>query len=338
MKNFVLVFSAVLLMTGCRREPDEVTFIVVNGRPITASLVKESVLVRHRIAELSGSPIPADKFVDWANGLAMKMVGLLANSELLDQQVAKSGISVTPADVEKALAFYNQSTGQKAKSPEELAPLFGDLAPAFRRQFESSARAAAYDRLYWSFKVTDSLVDGYLADISNAWCRAQGVDADARRKAKVAYTRLRSGEPWEVVAAACSEDRLQNAQNERFAKEWTWVNADARGIRPLATALQTMKTGDFTEPIETPEGLQIVRLVGKDKKIYRLARIFFRMAQPVSMPSSREKARETLAADMRNFRQGKTLETLQKMAVISYPMGTNVTYKIWNDGKERPDK
>ena len=335
MRCFAVLFLILAAICGCWKKDEAVTFIVVNGVPITEAWVRDTVLIESRMAELSGHPIDEKQFASWANARAMKMVGLIANNVLLDQEIERSSIQVSPEDVAKTLASYNRRTGKTASSVEELMPYFGDLAPKFRRQFEATVRATAYERQRWQVRLTEKAVDVFLAGLSNDFHRVAEIDAKAWEKARAAHKRLKAGEAWEKVAAACSEDKLVSSTRERYAKEWTWVNGDAMGIPSLSEALPTLKKGDFTEPFESVEGLQIVRLVEKNKTLYKLARIFFRLAQPVHLPESREKARQTVERRFLEKRRAETLERLQKQAKFSYPMGTNFAYQIWKDQEKK---
>ena len=325
-------FLLSLLALGCSQKAPDVTFIVVNGEAVTESAVREAVLVRARIRELAGSPVKPEQFDNWANASAQRLMGTLSNSILVRQDADSRGIKVEPVDLEKTLSSFNAQTRQKCASLDELAAKFGDLEGAFRRQFEETAKAAAYERAFWTVPVSDRMVAQHFKLMTNALERAKSVDAAAKAKAEAAYRRLKAGEPWEKVAAV-SEDRLISALNEKFATEWLTVGKDAMGMKELEAQLPSMKPGDHTKPMETQFGMLIVRLNGKKGAFYRLSRILFRMANPVRIESTVEGGRATVARQLRQSAIEKTLARLQGQAVFEYPLGTNFTYQIWKTEK-----
>ena len=333
MRTVDVICLAALLLGGCREGRDETAFAVVDGKPLTAAFVKDSVLIKAKIFELSGNPIPEADFIGWANRTGLGMIGSLINSELLENEIQRAGVVPTDDDRKRTLANYNSQAGQKAESLDELAVKFGELERPFRCQFERSVRLAAYGRIYWKTEISDGFLQQYFVAISNDFKRAQRIDADAAAKAKKAYARLRAGEDWLTVATECSEDKALNPANAKNVKEWMWVGEDAFGIKELAAQLPKMGKGDFTEPIETREGLAIIRLEDRNLRLNKLARMLFRMARPIAIPADREKARSALAERMLVQKRAETLSRLQKAATITYPLGQELTYKIWKDGQ-----
>ena len=333
MRNIVTSCLLLLLFVlGCSEKASDTTFIVVNGEAVTESAVREAVLVQARIRELAGSPVAPEKFNDWANARAQRLMGTMPNSILVRQDADSRGIKVEPVDIEKTLSSFNAQTHQKCASVDELAAKFGDLEGAFRRQFEETAKATAYERACWTVPVSDKMVAQHFKLLTNALEQAKSIDAAARTKAESAYRRLKAGERWEKVAAV-SEDRLINAVNEKFATEWLTVGADAMGMKQLAAQLPSMKPGDYTRPMDTQFGMIIVRLNAKKGSIFRLSRILFRMAKPVRIESTVEEGRTTVAQQLRQAEMEKTLARLQGQAAFEYPMGTNFTYQIWKTEK-----
>lgn len=334
MRKALVVLLSVLLFAGCgERHVDDDVFIVVNGDPLTASMVRDEVKVLAKERELAKRLVEDRHFVKWANTVAMKMVGQLANEQLLEQEISRIGLKPTQADVDKVLSGFNRRLGLSVKTPEELFAKFGALEAPFRKKFGRMTRYAAYERIHLATTVSDDIVRQYYSLKTNELQRAARVDAHARSAAAEAYRRLKAGENWEKVADDCSEDKLVGKAGNQFAKEWLWVGSGALGNEELARHLLTMKPGDYTPPIEMNEGLLIIRLVEKKNKLYKLARMMFRMAMPVSVAPDAEAAREQLVAKNVESRLALTLERLEKAAKLEYPMGTNFTYRIFGGKK-----
>ena len=322
---------ALALIFGCGDSRDKTVFLVINGKPLTADEVKTAVLIEAKIRELAGSPVPGEKFEKWANSTAMRLVGPLANQILIEEEIEKAGVELAPEDEQAVLASYNRRTRSKAKSKEALTKRFAPLQDAFLAQFDKAVRLAAYERKYWRGKVTDEAVAQYFHFKTNELFRAQRINDEALKKANRACARLKAGEPWDKVAAACSEDKLISPANERNAKQWRWMGADGMGNANLAAALSKLDVGAYSEPVETDEGLLIVKVVEKRGRLCHVARILFRMARAVVLPKNADEAREQIARQRVTGEKERALKRLEDAAKFEYPLGTNFTYKIWKD-------
>lgn len=325
------VLLTIAVLVGCAEKRDETPLVVVNERPVTAAEVKDIVLVQAKLLELAGKPVQGD-FAAWANRTAMQSLGAIVNARILEDEVGRIGLLPTEEDRQKALAAFNRQAGKAAPTVEALAGEFGELKSAFLRQFESRVKFTAYERVHWRAKLTDEIVRRYLAFRKGAEKRSRQIDAEAHEKAKKAYARLQAGEAWDKVAAECSEDKLVDRSREKFGTVWTTVGEDAWGIKPLVPWLPRLKVGEYTEVLDTRDGLVIVRLVGKEKGgRYRLARILFRMGVRVSVPQEEDfgKYKAELEEKESASRKNASLQQLQKAAKIDYPLGKSFNYEIW---------
>ena len=334
MKSFKLICLFSLLLSGCGEEPKpDTVFIVVNGVPITESQVRESVLIQAKIRELAGRGVPKNEFAKWANGYAMGLIGSLANAELLQAEIRRKGVKPEEEDSEKVLAAYNWQTGKDFKSVDELTEAFGELGPALRGEFAKTAASCAYARRFWTTEVSDDMVRQFCQIRTNELNRAKRINADAAQRAAKAYARLKAGESWAKVAAECSDDRFGDSQEVKYAEKWITVNEDAFRMRELAALLPKMKDGDYTPPIDTKFGLLIVRLNKRDRRLHQLSRILFRMAKDVKLPLSPDDVRKEMSAKWSRKAQERTMRGLEAAAKFEYPLGTNFTYRIWEEGK-----
>lgn len=334
MKNGFALALALALGTGCHEKPVDTVFAVVNGRSITANYVRDVVLIRAKMSELSGHRIPEDKFVHWANGLAAKALSGLISAELLDAELIRRGEEAEQTDVEKTLAGYCQGMSKPMTNVNELARLFGPQEAAFRVQFARSARFSAFNRRHVP-PVTERDVADYLRGQSNRLEWAKKIDAIAWQRARKACERLGNGESWASVAKDCSEDALQDEANASFAEEWATVGADGFGYPELALALPKLEAGAWSQPVETDEGLLVVKVIERTKDKWTLARMLFRLAEPVEIPSV-EEVRMELPLQRQHEVQLNLQRELMKKAKIEYPLGTNFTCQIWAD--EKPAK
>jgi len=311
---------------------EKTVFLVVNGESLTAETVKESVLLQERMAALSGNPIKPEHFTNWANRAAMTGIGSLAQTMLFRQECDRRNVTATSEDIEAAAETFCKYLGLDPMPVERLAEQFGDRKAIFEKAVAESAKLTAYERIYLSADISEAMVNQYFHFKTNDVLQAKEIDAKAHENADKAYQRLQAGESWETVASACSEDKLAIPGNKRFESQWTLVGADAMGIAPLVPLLPTMKPGDYTKPIEHRDGIIIVRLVEKLREHYKLARMLFRMAQPVRIPATRLEAVGIIRQQMITSSRARLLERLEKEAKFEYPMGERFTYLIWDDG------
>ena len=313
---------------GCSQDTVSLPFAVVNGVPLSEDAVRRVVLVQARMMELRGKGVKKEKFSNWANSHAAKIIPGLISSELLDQAAVAVSVKPTAEERETVLASYNRSCGRKGLSLKQLGELFGDNQEAFVQQFEMSVRRKAYGRTRFNAEATDVEVAEYLSGLTNDLKKANMIDAEARKKGAEAYARLKNGESWEKVAKELSEDVLINENNADFYRDWATVDSTAMGYEALADALPGLKAGEFSKPIEIEEGLVIVKVNVIGGGFYELGRIIFRMAEPVKIPSV-EDAKKTLSKKKSNIEQLAVLEKLKDHATISYPRGTNFVVQIW---------
>lgn len=316
-----------VLLTGCARE-DQSSFAVIDGKPLAQSEVKQIVLVQARMFELRGGKIRKNQFADWCNTTAAKIIPGLVSARLIDTAARSAGIKPTQEDVDAVLAGYNSACGKQKLSVDELAALFGDEREMFLELFARSVRKKAFERINLAVDVSDGEVAAELEQRTNALQIAIQIDGTAKTNGAAAWKRLCSGEDWNKVAAECSEDRLVDPANEDFALEWATVDGTGMGYPELAKVLPSLKEGDFSKPIEIEEGLVIVRATEVENGRWTLARMLFRMAEPVEVPSP-EEVRSEIAREKAVNAQIELLKQLMAKATITYPLGTNFTVKIW---------
>lgn len=315
-----------------------VALAIVDGKPLTAATVKESVLVLSRVRSLTiGKDIPAPSGRR-ANIQAMKLAPQLVSSMILDGVLDKKGISSSKNSDSALLSSYNKRFRTSAKSLDELAELFGDLRDAFKRQFVRESRQHAFFDEQPELAVTDADVESFYISVSNKLRRSARIDARATNRMEKAWKELQAGSPWEVVATNYTEDAMLDPS---LADNWKdWISLDVSKLEPmdLMVAVSKMKPGEYTRPIETDEGLIIAKLISREDDFCTLARILVRMGVPVAVPT-REAAIKKLEREKNTAFQRKYLKSLKESAKIEYPYGKKFVFQIWEeDGGESANK
>ena len=333
MKRTIATFLMAVIIAGCGREetlPDnDLALAIIDGRPLTVGQVRDVVMVRTKMKRLAGAAPQGKALTNWMNSCAMQVLPGLVSAELLEAEIRRLGEKPDEADYANILQGYNKATRQKAKTLDELAAKFGEAEASFRRQAERSALFRAYNRRHAVKPATKDDLRAFYAGLTNQIETAKQIDALARRKADKAWKRLKAGEDWGKVAKECSEDRLVDEENAGFADEWATVGLDGMEYSELAKALPYLDTGDFSKPIEIDEGLIIVKVTDVAGTRRTLARMLFRMSQPVEVPENEASALAEIDRERKAKADEMLMGRLRAKAKIEYPMGERFKYVFW---------
>ena len=313
----------------------EVALAIVDGKPLTAAEVKESVEVSSAVADLSKrGRILKKPEGRRANTAAMRIVPQLISAKVLEAELDRRNIVATTNSDAKVLANYNRIFKSDAKSVDELAARFGEIAPAFKRQFAHESR---YQELFASeslLEVTERDINRCYRALTNRMEKCREINEAATNKLENAWRELQAGASWENVATNTTEDALLN---ETLADNWKeWKSLKLGKIEPmeLMVAVSKLKPGEFTRPMDIEEGLAIVKLVDRDGEFCTLARILVRMAVEVEFPDREVVIRKIRKEKIAEF-QRELLPELRAKAKIEYPFGKKFKFKIWDDSKPK---
>lgn len=305
----------------------DVAFAIVNGRPITAQFVKDSVLISAKIRELAKrKPTPA--FGKWSNREAMRIASGLTYAVAIEIDLESRGIAATAESDAETLARYNLMMRRSAKSVDELAPLFGELEPVFRRQFARDSRIDALYRQTPELEVKEKDISRYFVNLSNRVERCRKINEGAWKKINRAWDELQKGGKWENVATNYSEDAILE---KTYADNWKdWMSIDVAKLEPpeLAAAVRGLTVGGYTKPMETEEGLVIARVNEREGDFCGLSRILVRSAEEVEIPD-RETAIKQIGAELKRDFQQEYISELKERMKFEYPLGTKFYYRIW---------
>lgn len=318
-----------ILAAGCTKAPEPRQLAVVNGKAITDAYMRDVVRVQAKISELSGKKVSDDPIEVWGNKRANEIFPSIVTGEILAQAIEKAGIAPDTNDIQRVFAKYNKMTRQKSATPEELFEKFGELCEEFKVQFERSCLLEAYANHFNNPGITDEEVEDLIWERESLAKFAVMLDEKGKEHANKALERLNAGEDWDIVAEECSEDRLVNPANEDFKNFWGMFGPDGLGYPALAAALPNLNPGDYSMPIDIDEGLIIVKVLERGHGYWKLARMLFRMAEPVTVPTAevaREEIRDRKAA---NAKKG-FMERARNEAEVTYPAGTNFNFHVFN--------
>lgn len=330
MRTWIFVFMAGLLVVGCRPADPlaQVVFVKADDLTITAKDAKESAELLAALQALAGKPVNEMSRVKWINRTAMRVVPSLVASALLDREFRRRGIQASDSVREDVLSRYRKQVRQPAATLDDIADGLGAQGARFRRQFARECRLEQYLRDCGTVVPSDEDIEIAEAQLKQVIERNEAENARAKARGEEAWRRLAAGEAWDAVAAAYSEDKLLYGDDCDYAKEWETVDPKHFYLQEIADALPGMEVGAFTKPIETDEGLLIVRVAAKeDDARYVCVRILIRLKVKMEMPE-RADLKRNLEKENRAQAQLDLLADLRKGVTFEYPLGTNFTYKV----------
>jgi len=319
-----------LIVCGCRpTDPlSRVVFVKADGLTVTAKDAKDAAEFLAAAQACAGKPVKERDRVKWINRMAMKVGPSLVTSALLDREFKKRDLKVSEAAEAAVLARYRQTVRKPKATIDEVAKEFGESGNYFRRQFMRECRLEQYLMDCDSVVPTDEDVEIAEAQLKQVIAKNEAENTRAKARGDEAWKRLQAGEDWETVAKSYSEDKLLYGEDCDYAHEWETINPKYFYLQEVANVLPGMKVGAFTKPIETDEGLMIVRVVGKESdEQYKCVRILIRLKVKMEMPE-RAALRKQLEQENREQAQLDLLADIRKNVKFEYPLGTNFTYKV----------
>ena len=320
------------LLTGCGpHDPlEKVVFIEDGDFKVTAAETRDAVLLTKAINTFSGRPVKEKQFVKWANSTAFKLIPGLLAKKLLKEEFDAKGVKATPESDQKILAAHNRFMRKRAKSKEELARSFGDLEAFYLRQFDFESRKAAFlDSIEKTSVPTDAQVDERFRLNRERREREEAAQKQAAQKAQEAWEKLNAGESWEEVAKRYNEDPLLSTDYKDNWKMWESIPRTGPYVpEEVSACVRKMKEGEFTKPIETDDGLLIVKVLKVDEVSIDCARINVRLPFFTETPAKDELKRQMTAEAVKD-RLMDIVNELREKHNFNYPMGTNITYEIF---------
>ena len=336
-KVAAIILVGCMAVGGCGKSQeaskgDSTVFVSVVGHDITVGTISNRVMLLAKAKEAQGKKISEKVFPYWANRTAMKMVPAMVAAIRFDRLLAGRKISSTPDSDASMLKKYNLLFKTDFKTKEEMAGFLGPLGDTFLEQFAYESRMAAWYAVSPLFKIGENDKSRYYASFTNRLNAAKERNKASARKANETYERLSSGGDWGEIARETTEE---GKEGDDAAKEyWSeWDSLALKDFRPqtLAEAVARLSPGQFTKPIETDEGIVIVKFIEKtEDDLYKCARILFELAiEPTIIPEN--KLENFLLAKKHASWQQSMQDEVAEAYPAKFPLGTNFVYKIWKE-------
>jgi peptidyl-prolyl cis-trans isomerase SurA len=269
------------LLAGCNRAAPANVAATVNGRPITyAELDKQFESQFGGGAERSSG--------DQALIQKLEVLRTLIDNEIMLQRAEKLGLMAVDADVDAKFnelkapytqeEFQKQLDARKMSVDELKAQLRRDLSvqKLFNKEITSQITISDKDitDFYGSNKASFNLAEPQIhmaqilvtptpdPNVRNLKNDKARDDEQARKKIQSLAMRLRQGEDFAMLAQNYSEDpnSAQNGGDLGFIPESALEKANAE----LRKTLMSLRSGETTAPLHTPEGYRILKLITRE--------------------------------------------------------------------------
>ena len=173
--------------------------------------------------------------------------------------------------------------------------------------------------------ITDEMVKERQEQIKKANVRAAATNAFVFAKATNVWQKIVAKElTFEEAASKFSEDAYINE-----GCEWgTFTRDQLDGEDGVLALLPTLKTGDITPPVESDDGLAILRKDEDDgDKTYSFSRVFFRLPYFYDEETPEEACAALREGKITELIRGAIRDNIAKLK-IEYPSGTNLVWKL----------
>jgi parvulin-like peptidyl-prolyl isomerase len=213
--------------------------ITVNGHPITAKEVQAYLW-------------------DWN---AVQVGTALTTFEIIHQEAAKQGVSVTKDEIKKKIdSMLTDAMSRDPKKPTREQFIKDHQVHLSQAELGIKAQLELDKIAEKSFKAADFI------RVATIVIRPKSPSADdvqaSITKGNAAYASLQKGDSWEKVLPAFASEP-QSIQNNG---ELGWVLL-SEFPAPTRTEVGTLKIGGYSKPVQTPNGIQIFKLEARGKDV-----------------------------------------------------------------------
>ena len=175
------------------------------------------------------------------------------------------------------------------------------------------------------YNISEEQIEERLKSIKNGNQRAASLTREIFEKATNVWNKITSGElSFEDAASKFSEDEYI-----KEGCEWgCFTREQLEGEDNVLALLPKLKTGDITPPLESDEGLAILRKDEDDNNsTYSFSRIFFKLPYFYE-DETPEEARKVLKKQKWSEIIKATIDENIAKLKVEYPNGTNIVWKI----------
>lgn len=333
--RLLIIAACLSFIVGCSREDpaDRVAFVIVDGTPLTVGQVRHAVLLEQSLQMRTRKmALSESRLTKWRNSTAFRLIPSELAKMLLIRYFNCENVQSTDASDAAILKRYNSRLRGKYLSLADLIASFTpDDQAAFKKRLEYESRLEAYRlSLVPVLKVSDEELADKIKQENEYNAKAMAINSNAWARANACYNELLNGADWMKAAVKYSEDALVSSNNLEFAEDWMHYPVSGSSVDPtISEALKKLEIGQFTKPLDTDYGVLIVRLESRDDTDMLCSRILFRVIDVQQGDINEEILRKQMEQDAFAQHMSALTKRLFDEATIEYPMGQEITYKIW---------
>lgn len=295
-------------------------FATVNGKPITAQEYDQTARETFRNKFYHGKP-PETEVNQMLKGVGQDLIDRI----LLAEEVARLKVAPDTEDVDKELAGYEKRYGQspmwQQQREQTLPRLREHLTEKSRlkqleRQVRESVKLSEQEIRAYYDKNPESFTEPEKVKLSMILLRvdpssSSEVWAAAFEEGKRVHKQLTDGADFAAIARDRSGDKSASKGGDMGYLHRGMLSAS------IETQLDTLKTGAIGEPIQTLEGIAIVRL---EDRITAKLRAFPEVKERAGNLLLRERGETAWKAHLEKLRKDAKIEIAPAFQTI---MSTN---------------
>lgn len=322
---------------------DSDAVLVVNGERLTKRDFDAQLRLNESIWSLaSGKPLPSEELLaELSVGRGQWIAYELIHHALFRQYAERMNIVPDSEQVELAeREFVASFRKMKFDSVATMARMVGGDAGDLMLKIPY---VNAQDALLRQSVTTNDLDSVSEAELEARRKFVAAFDANAEAMNAKAKERLLKAKAEILAGADFAEVTKKYAEvNPGYGSKWgTFILAETASEEDLHDWLAKAQVGDISDPVDTDDGLSIVKLVAKGKgdappgaeppDTYTMVRCTVKACEKMRYQDKAEMTRQLLIWK-RQDAQKVLGEKLMSEAVIEYPNGTNL-FKVINRGK-----
>ena len=306
---------------------------IIDGRSfITTNDVRSTIMMEMMGLEKRKGAFPRQVKDSFLLKNAQKVFNRLIAQRLIDLECQDESIETDEAIVATNLAKYVRFSKAPGTSPDKIADNYGEYRDLFIERFNTECRLLTLFERSGEARVTDWEIGKYKDAVKETIRKSTLVNERAKSVGAEIYSKLLDGADWQKIAEEYTED-----DDSEYARHWETIDLENFHLEVVVKALTEKKSGDFTKPLDTPEGMMIVRVDERAGTLCKCSRIYLKMAD-IPAPATDAEAMAALRSSKYESFQKDLLERLREKYKIEYPLGADYFKRQYEASKKNNRK
>ncbi len=306
--------------------PEDV-IVSVNGHTLTRQNFEDSLDRSTDTYRLANPRSTGYEVKNYRNIKEKRFIGEFVTKQMLLAEAERRGLSPKPEYVSQVEALLEKRAKNEGKSTEAFLRSLGPAADEIRQDVTNQALILTVrdDQFGDGLKITDADIQAARERVEryNQMCDATNALVIAR--GQEICRRLKAGEDFGKLADAFTEE---SGVAHGFWGEFVRGEIDDAKVQHAAF---TLPVGAVSDPIDTDEGLVIIKVLDRQgvdspaatqQLVVKLGRILLQLGESRNLPDDQKLKQELEQARLAEL-QGEWFKELKAKVRIEYPNGTN---------------